>query len=254
MSVEAPVEPVAPVIARSFELDDLVVRSEGDGRTVEAYAAVFDKPTEIRDQFGHYTEVIDRAAFNVAINRGQKPKVLFNHGRDIYGNPSDRFSMPIGTAESVASDGHGLRTVTRIARTELGDEVLELMRSGAITGFSFQGRAVKSQHQAAKSRDDLPTIRRQELGLTEYGPGVFVAYSDARLLAVRTESLVAEIDQLPPDQLAELIAVLRSRVPDLADGRPVDARDADDHGQPDRAAAEFQAKRRLLAARLRGII
>lgn len=242
-------------IARSFPLDDLVVRTDGDGRTVEAYAAVFDKPTEIRDHFGHYTETIDRTAFNVAINRSaQKPKVLFNHGKDIYGNPSDRFALPIGVPETIRADGHGLRTVTRISKTPLGDEVLELMRDGAVDGFSFQGAPHRSQRIAAKSRDELPTIVRQELGLTEYGPGVFVAYSDARILAVRTEYLVDEIDQLPPDQLAELVQVLRSRVPDLADSRTDDARNADDTGQPDRAAGEFNHERRLMAARLRGLI
>jgi HK97 family phage prohead protease len=246
-------------ITRSFVLDDLVVRSDGDGRTVEAYAAVFGQPTEISDHFGHYMEVIDRTAFNEAINGRslvrQKPRVLFNHGRDIYGNPSDRFSMPIGTPETITADTRGLRTVTRIAKTPLGDEVLELMRSGAIDGFSFQGKPIKSQQVAAPSRDELPTIVRQKLGLAEYGPGVFVAYAGAGVLAIRTEQIVAEIDQLTPDQLAELVDVLRSRVPDLATV-PVetDARDADETGQPVRAADELDPHRRLMAARLRGLL
>lgn len=248
--------PLALPITRSWQLDDLVVRSEGDGRTVEAYAAVFGVETEIRDHYGHYNEVIDRAAFNVAINRArEKPRVLFNHGRDIYGNPSDRFSMPIGTPEQVTADARGLRTVTRIAKTPLGDEVLELMRSGAIDGFSFQGKPIKSRTVAAESRDALPTIIRQELGLAEYGPGVFVAYSDARVLAVRTEQLISEIDALTPDQLSELVAVLRSRVPDLAASRSDDTRDADDADLPAVPAVDdFNKDRRLMAARLRGII
>src|SRR5690349_1314009 len=32
---------------RSYPLDDIRIRSGGDGRTVEAYAAVFDTPSEI---------------------------------------------------------------------------------------------------------------------------------------------------------------------------------------------------------------
>jgi HK97 family phage prohead protease len=243
------------IITRSFLLDDLVVRSEGDGRTVEAYAAVFGQPTEIRDHFGHYNEVIDRAAFNVAINRTKgKPRVLFNHGKDLYGNPSDRFAMPIGTPESITADSRGLRTVTRIAKTELGDEVLELMRSGAIDGFSFQGAPIKSQTLARTDGDELPTIVRQQLGLTEYGPGVFVAYSGAQVMAIRTEQLADEIGHLDHDQLAELVDVLRSRIPDLGDlVRSEGPGSADDTSQPDTAARDFNHQRRLMAARLRGI-
>jgi hypothetical protein len=45
---------------RSFSLEDISVRSGGDGRTVEAYATVFNTPAEVRDQDGEYIEVIDR--------------------------------------------------------------------------------------------------------------------------------------------------------------------------------------------------
>lgn len=253
MSDDAPdlVAPVQP-ISRSYALDDLVVRSEGDGRTVEAYAAVFGTPTEVRDQYGHYFEVIDRAAFDVTIKRGTKVGVLFNHGMDIYGRPSDRFSMPIGTPESITADGRGLRTVTRISRTPLGDEVLELMRDGAIDGFSFTGKPLRNQ-RVAPAAGDLPTIVRQELALKEYGPAVFRAYEGARVLALRAETLAEHIDQLAADQLAELVEVLRSRVPDLAEGRSVDSSDADDTAPPDRAAGDFDRHRRLMAARLRGL-
>lgn len=228
-------------ILRSFALDDLVVRADGDGRTVEAYAAVFNTPTEIKDFDGHYLEVIDRAAFNGAINRGSKVGVLFNHGRDIYGNPSDRYSMPIGTPESIKADTRGLHTVTRIAKTPLGDEVLELMRSGAIDGFSFSGRPIRSQRQPAGS--GLPTILRTELSLREYGPAVFRAYDDARVLAVRAEDLADTIGQLPPDEVEHLVEVLRSRIP---------ASPADDAVLPARADDDFQ--RRQMAARLRGLL
>ncbi|MDQ1248447.1 MAG: uncharacterized protein QG597_2819, partial [Actinomycetota bacterium] len=44
---------------RSYALDDITIRS-GDGRTVEAYAAVFDTSAEIHDRQGHYLERIAR--------------------------------------------------------------------------------------------------------------------------------------------------------------------------------------------------
>ena len=48
---------------RSYALDDITIRS-GDGRTVEAYAAVFDTPARIHDRQGHYLERIARSAFD----------------------------------------------------------------------------------------------------------------------------------------------------------------------------------------------
>jgi HK97 family phage prohead protease len=240
------------MLTRSFPLSDLVVRSEGDGRTVDAYAAVFGAPAEVRDFDGHYFETIERSAFDVSIRRGTKVQVLFNHGMDVYGNPSDRFSMPIGTPTEITSDARGLRTVTRIAKTELGDEVLELMRSGAIDGFSFTGKPLRSQRVAAVKGDELPTIVRQELALKEYGPAVFRVYDDARVLALRASQLADQIDQLPPDQLTELVEVLRTRTPDLADtGRSDDAPPADDTTPAPRPAGVTTFERRLMAARLK---
>jgi hypothetical protein len=44
---------------RSFPLEDIHVRSGGDGRTVEAYAAVFGAPAKVKDQDGQYMEEMD---------------------------------------------------------------------------------------------------------------------------------------------------------------------------------------------------
>jgi HK97 family phage prohead protease len=252
------IDTIAPAmtgpILRSFAIDDLVVRSDGDGRTVDAYAAVFGQPTEIRDQYGHYYETIDRTAFDGVLKRNVKPAVFFNHGRDIYGNPSDKWSAPVAVHRSATADGRGLRVSSWYVNTPAGDEALELMRSGAVDGFSFSGKPNRSRTIPAARGEDLPTIVRQELGFTEYGPAIFRAYADARVLAMRSQQIVDDIDALTPDQLAELVAVLRSRVPDLADlGRSDTAVNADDTASPDRAAGEFNHQRRLMAARLRGL-
>lgn len=249
----APVAITGP-IQRSFAIDDLVVRSEGDGRTVEAYAAVFGQPTEIRDQYGHYYETIDRTAFDGVLKRNVKPAVFFNHGRDIFGNPSDKWSAPVAVHRSASTDGRGLRVASWYVNTPAGDEALELIRSSAVDGFSFSGKPNRSRTIPAVG-EDLPTVVRQELSLAEYGPAVFRAYEGARVLAMRSATdLVDSLDDMNPDQLAELIEVLRSRFPDLADigrsGGPSDADDTASHS----AAGDFHTQRRLMAARLRGII
>jgi HK97 family phage prohead protease len=191
---------------RLFPLEDIRIlsRAQGaeyaDGRTVEAYAAVFDSPTEIHDGQGQYREVIDRSAFNKAI-RDAKPQgsrqswrvgVFYNHAMTIQGTPSERGSMPIGVPLDIRAEERGLLTVSRYAETPLADEVLELIRSGAINSQSFSGRIIRSDPQPGRAgyqrarNGELMTVRRTELGLREYGPTPFAAYPDAAVLSVRS--------------------------------------------------------------------
>lgn len=187
---------------RLYPLEDMhIIRSAdgGDGRTVEAFAAVFGQEAEIRDHEGHYVEVIDPSAFNRAIEhasraRGGFPgavKVLYNHGMTIQGTPSERFSMPIGTPVEIRAEARGLLTRTRYSETPLADEVLENIRSGSITSQSFTGRIMRSDPQLRTGDryrprgGQLTTVRRTELGLREYGPVLWPAYSGAEILGVR---------------------------------------------------------------------
>jgi HK97 family phage prohead protease len=187
---------------RLYALEDIhILRSAdgGDGRTVEAYAAVFGEPAEIQDHEGHYIEVIEPTAFNRAIEhasraRGGFPgsvKVLWNHGRDLSGKPSDRFSMPIGVPVDIRAESRGLLTRTRYSDTPLADEVLENIRAGSITSQSFTGAIMRSTPQLRRGDKhrarggDLTTVRRTELGLREYGPVLWPAYSGAEIVGVR---------------------------------------------------------------------
>jgi HK97 family phage prohead protease len=141
-----------PKVTRSFALDDIRVRSGGDGRTVEAYAAVFDTPTEIHDQDGHYEERIAPTAFNRTIShRGTRFGVFYNHGKTLYGTPSERFSLPLGVPLEVRADNKGVLTVTRYNKTALADEILEGINEGSIPGQSFTGRMRRSTRTAARS-------------------------------------------------------------------------------------------------------
>jgi HK97 family phage prohead protease len=189
-------------ITRICPVEDIhVIRSEqgGDGRTVEAYAAVFGQQAEIRDQDGHYTEVIDRSAFTRSIDHASRSrggfagsvKVLWNHGRDLSGNPSDRFSMPIGVPVEITADARGLLTRTRYSETPLADEVLENIRNGSITAQSFVGPIMRSDPQLRRGEryyprgEKLTTVHRLELGLRDYGPVLFPAYEGAQIVGVR---------------------------------------------------------------------
>jgi HK97 family phage prohead protease len=191
------------VYFRTYELEDIhVVRSaQGDstGRLVEAYAAVFNTPAEIQDFEGHYLEEIDPAAFNKVladVSRSRagfgSVKVFYNHGMTIHGTPSERGSMPIGTPVDIRPESRGLLTLTRYSETPFADEILESIRNGAITAQSFTGRIVRSSPELGRGErqyrprgGSLPTVRRTELGLKEFGPTPFEAYTGAEILGVR---------------------------------------------------------------------
>lgn len=191
-----------PELYRSYPLEDIhVVRSGegGDGRTVEAYAAVFDQEAEIQDFEGHYLESIDRSAFNRAIDHARpdnnggrwRVTVLYNHGMTIHGTPAERFSVPIGVPVDIRAEARGVLTRTRYNESPLGDEILEAIRSGSVLSQSFTGKIVRSDPSLRRGstyqprNGALPAVRRLELGLREYGPTPFPAYSGAEVVGVR---------------------------------------------------------------------
>ena len=191
-------------IRRDCQLEDIhIVRTgEGDssGRLVEAYAAVFDQAAEIHDFQGHYEEEIDRAAFNdrlAQIQRSGRPlasslRVLYNHGRTAEGDPAPEFQKPLGKPVSVQPESRGLLTRTEYAKTPHAEEILELIKSGAITAQSFVGGIIRSTPELRGPGDKyrarngaLSRVRRMVLGLREYGPVLWEAYSGAEILGVR---------------------------------------------------------------------
>lgn len=176
---------------RSYALDDITIRS-GDGRTVEAYAAVFDTPAEIHDRQGHYLERIARSAFDATLaERGTSVGVFYNHGLTISGTPSDSGSLPIGKPLEIRADSRGLFTVTQYAATPRVDELLELIRMGAITAQSFAGKFVASTPDRTRFSPDtsghLTTVTRTAIDLTEYGPTPNPAYKAAAIVGVRND-------------------------------------------------------------------
>jgi phage head maturation protease len=173
------------------------------GRVVEAYAAVYGQPAEIRDHQGHYEEDIDRGAFDdilrvihPSLNGGYwRATCLYNHGMTVHGTPAERFSLPAGVPVHISSEGKGLMTRTEYAQTPLGDELLELVAMGALRSQSFTGGIIRSNPSLRGPGDRyrrvpggaLQRVTRLQLGLREYGLTPFAAYSGAEVLGVRMQ-------------------------------------------------------------------
>ena len=178
-------------IIRNVPVEDIKIVRDGSGRTVEAYAAVFNIPAEIHDHMGDYMEVNDPTAFNRTIRNGiGHVRVFYNHGLTIHGTPSDAGSIPIGTPLEIRADKYGLLTRTRYGTGATADAVLDAIRNGSIQGQSYTGRIFRSDPKgripSVRRGEPLPTVRRLEIGLKEYGPTPFPAFADAKILAVRS--------------------------------------------------------------------
>lgn len=241
---------------RAWNLDDIRIRSGGDGRTVEAYAAVFDSPTEVHDQDGHYSEVINRAAFNKTISdRGTRFGVLFNHGMTVWGTPAERYSLPIGTPVEVKADTRGLLTVTRYNKTPQADEVLEAINSGGITAYSFSGTFIRSDpmrsprggHRPAAA-GTLRTVTRHEVAMREYGPATFAAYPDAAIVGVRAQQMLGALLSAPLEQSRNLLEQYRGLTTPVAE--PGTLTDTPDPGAVEKTEEPHQHSARSLAQRI----
>lgn len=211
---------------RSFVLDDIhISRSQSaDGREVTAYAAIFDLPYEVSDQYGHYMETIERSAFNRTLSHGlSKTMCLYNHGMDLRGKPDALASVPIGKPLDIKPDSRGLLTITRYNHSALADATLEAIRNGDITSQSFRGGIYRSSHKgrvpAAKPGQPLPVVTRHELGLSDYGPTPIPVNNTQMVVAVRSVIELAEdFAALDEAQRADLIR-LASTTPQVTETR-----------------------------------
>jgi HK97 family phage prohead protease len=202
-------------LTRDFPLESIeILRSAqgGDGRTVEAYAAIFDTPTDIMDQYGHYRESIHRSAFTRTVNSGAAKKAIciYNHGYNPITGKSDIVgTVPLGTPLDIRVESRGLLTVTRYNKSPLADSVLEAIKNDDIKSQSFQGPAFRSDPQRVpriREGQPLPLVTRLELGLRDYGPTPTPAYNEPMVTLVR--STLETIQGMDEEERQELIRAL----------------------------------------------
>lgn len=186
---------------RSVDFRAASETEEGDGRSLEGYAAVFDTPTEIDSWEGRFSETIARGAFKKTL-RERMPVLQFDHGRDMRTG-----SVPIGAFTELKEDDKGLFVSARLFDNPVVEPIRQAIEGEAITGMSFRFEVTRDEWrdaQGKKVRDDelgdllwMPgergplqrTIR--EVKLFEAGPVVFPAY-EATSVGVRSTELTDE--------------------------------------------------------------
>jgi HK97 family phage prohead protease len=186
---------MTPRITAEFAAD-LEVRP--DGRTVTGLAVPFDVPTT-RDDGVH---VFRRGAFARTIaERGHRVRFMVNHEHD---------KLPIGRATVLREDPAGLYGEFRVSQTRQGDEVLELIRDGALDSLSVGIAPVNVRRTDDVDHEFL------EVKLYEVSAVSFAQFDDgARITGVQNTDpelvlLSARLDALrPPPGLSVFEARLR---------------------------------------------
>jgi HK97 family phage prohead protease len=141
-----------------------------DGRTLAGRVIPYN--TEAR--IGSYTETFRPGAFQDA-DPAQVPLLAVH----------DREQLPIGRALTLTDGPTGLDAELRVSKTTLGDEVLELIKDGAVGGLSVGFQAVEDRWNANRSKVERLRARLVEISVTS-----FPAYQDAKILAVRSEEVL----------------------------------------------------------------
>jgi hypothetical protein len=110
---------------RTFNVQDLELRQEGDDNVVVGYGSVFNT---LSNELGGFREIIAEGAFDGRLE--DDVRFLINHE----GLPLARTTN--GTLR-LSTDERGLKYEARVANTSVGRDLIELMRNGTINQSSF---------------------------------------------------------------------------------------------------------------------
>lgn len=238
---------------RSFYAAQEAERGDGDGLTLEGYAAVFDQWTEVDNPFeGHFMESVARGAFERTLQqRGDRVPLLYDHGHHpLLGQ------MPIGRIESLAEDNVGLRVRARLHDNWMVEPLRDAIRSGSIKEMSFRFRGVKDKIEKPANSGDLPKVTRTEVKLIELGPATIGVYAGTGM-ALRAWAAVAPPEfrstVLDLDGVSDIMTNVRSTPSSVGQQSTGIGETNGPAVVGDPARKVTLRERRIIAARLRGV-
>lgn len=163
---------------RAYETT-LEIRGEGEGRTICGIVVPYDVEQQINTNL---TEVFRRGAFSRVIPAAHRVKLLVSH---------DARALPIGRATLLREDASGLYGEFKVSKGSRSDDVLELVRDGALSEFSIGFQPLKDNRR----KDGV--VERIAAHLAEVSLVTFGAYGqNAQVAGVREQSPTPNLDQL----------------------------------------------------------
>jgi Escherichia/Staphylococcus phage prohead protease len=146
----------------------LEVRADGDGRTISGTVMPYGETCKV----GGYTESFAPGSFD-----GTDPaavKLLVQH---------DRERLPIGVATSFTDTATGFEGSFKVSKTSPGDDVLELIRDGVVSGLSVGFLPIPDGDRWSADRTRVERTRAQ---LVEVSVVAWPAYDGARIHDLRS--------------------------------------------------------------------
>jgi uncharacterized protein len=158
---------------------DISIRADGTGRTVHGIVVPYGQEAEVADVVSgrvvRYRERFLPGAFerDLAARNGRPLKLLYQH------DPNDLLGVSIELREDAA----GLYGAFKVSNTARGNDILELLRDGALDSFSVSFRPV-----TPGPKDPIPAsglVERVKASLRESSLVTFPAYAGALVAGLR---------------------------------------------------------------------
>jgi len=171
---------MADKITREHTLEVVDIRRSAEGRTLIGRALRYNVPEVVTDDGGrtHYLEEWMPGVFARSIaERGDKIPLYALH---------DTHRLPFGAVKSWLDEDNALGFAARVSRTQAGDELLELINDGAMTGVSV-GAVPRQDHSSVRGGRSI--VQRIEAKLLELSLCPLGQLEGAEVLAVRAADL-----------------------------------------------------------------
>lgn len=177
-----------------------------ESRHIEGYAVVFE--SESLDM--GFTEVIRRGAITEELIKQSDVCALWNHnpnwllGRSVNGEGTLQLSI----------DDHGLRFALDLPHTTTGDDVLELIRRGDVTGcsFAFSVSPEDGAEEWVEVNGHYTRYINKISGLYDVSPVVTPAYQATEVSARALDNLEGLKKEVEKRQQEEAEAAEKARV------------------------------------------
>jgi len=190
---------------------------------------VFDQETRI----GNYWERIERGAFKDALERDDV-RALFNHDD---GQLLGRSSA--GTLR-MHEDENGLAVEIDLPNTQLGDDVLELVKRGDITGMSF-GFVPGEEDWETRSGEQV-RIHRSIGTLIDVSPVTFPAYPGTDVSVRKAQPVMTESRAMSAEEIVAALEEIIAQAKDSETGEeaPLTEEQAERYEQLEKQLAAIQ--------------
>ena len=173
--------------------------AQGESRTIEGTAIVFNAESEILDDWGkRFREVIKPEACTMEFLNSQDIKLNLLHEREM---SIARANKGAGNLK-LSVNGRGVNFTFEAPRCDLGDRALELIRAGVYSGCSFE--FFPQDYEVTERGDEVLITHTKFRAITALTIGMDPAYKQTSINA-------RELYKLTPSGKAEEAARAKAR-------------------------------------------